>query len=151
MEGMDILQVSANVFDRRMFRAEVFSRAAAMGKTVFIRSIYLQGLITQEPSAVAPGISGAKEAVRTYRDFCARHGVEPRRFAFDYVRRMAPQAKLVVGAETVEQIRQNMEICYAAPYDAELHSAWTHLWPRDHAGLIDPRQWNTAQRQDIRQ
>src|SRR5262245_10475843 len=39
--GLDVLQVPANLFDRRMREAQVFAKASAQGVTVFIRSIYL--------------------------------------------------------------------------------------------------------------
>ena len=42
---IDAIQVPCNVFDRRMTRSGVFDRARVLGKAVFVRSVYLQGLV----------------------------------------------------------------------------------------------------------
>ncbi|HVS54016.1 MAG TPA: aldo/keto reductase [Opitutaceae bacterium] len=141
MPSITALQVAANVFDRRMKRAGVFDLAQQMGKHVFVRSVYLQGLATMSAIAAPAGIPHAAEAIAALVRFCAESGVDRRRFAMDHVRWMAPAATLVIGAESVAQVIENCDLLAAGPLEDTLHREWEQRWSDDHAGLIDPRQW----------
>jgi len=143
-EGLDIIQVPANVFDRRMLRAGVFDRARELGKTVFIRSVYLQGLVTMEPTSIPRSIPGARAAIAAFRQFCAEHQLDDGEFAVDHVRHQAPLARMIIGSETVAQATENCARLERSSFDEKVHHAWTARCPADDPVLIDPRGWNTA-------
>jgi aryl-alcohol dehydrogenase-like predicted oxidoreductase len=139
--GIDMIQVAANVFDRRMQRAGVFERAGDLGKTVFIRSVYLQGLALMSPDATPARIPLAAKAVAALDQFCRQHRADRRQFAIGFVRAAAPEARLVLGAETQEQVEENCALFAAPPIDPALYSNWNAIWPGDDDELIDPRNW----------
>ncbi len=139
--GADLLQVAANVFDRRMIRAGVFDPAADAGKTVFVRSIYLQGLALMDPGAVPARLGRAREAVARFAGFCARRNVSRGRFAVGYVLRRARGAVLVVGAESAEQARESIGFFEAPPLPPEWLDEWDAEWPDDDESFINPQQW----------
>jgi aryl-alcohol dehydrogenase-like predicted oxidoreductase len=141
MDGLELIQVPANVFDRRMERAGVFKRARDLDKGVFVRSIYLQGLALMQPDCVSREISCANNAVAQLRQFCTEHEMDRRHFAIDYVRRMAPSAWLIVGVETIAQAFDNCALFQREPLDESVSHAWTARWPQDFDPLIDPRRW----------
>ena len=140
-EEIDIIQVPSNVFDRRMARAGFFERAGALGKVAFVRSVYLQGLALLPPGAPMRGIPRAAQAVEALHRFCAERGIAVRQFAVDHVRAVAPQAKVIIGAETVDQARDNCGLFSRASDRGDLHQAWAEAWPQDFPELIDPRRW----------
>lgn len=140
-EGIDILQVPANAFDRRMRRSGVFARADELGKQVFVRSIYLQGLALMDPGDVDPAIASGPEAVATLRTFCRERGIEPRQFAIDHALCSAPHAILVVGAERAAQVEENCELVRGSARPARDVADWDALWPDDIGQLVDPSQW----------
>jgi aryl-alcohol dehydrogenase-like predicted oxidoreductase len=144
IDDLDLIQVPANPFDRRMERAGVFERAQKLEKSVFIRSVYLQGLALMPCDSVPPGIPHAREAVAVFEQFCAQYRMDRRQFAIDYARRMAPNARLVVGAETPTQATENCEFFQKMPVDKSISDAWTKRWPQDIDGLIDVRCWPAA-------
>ena len=146
IDGLDMIQVPANVFDRRMKRAGVFERAQKRKKHVFVRSVYLQGLALMPCDSVPIEIPHAQRAVREFRQFCARYQMDCRQFAIDYVRRMAPNARLVVGAETAAQATENCESYQRLPIDQKISDAWTKRWPQDIEAVTDPRRWPAAAR-----
>ena len=139
-DEVDIIQVPANIFDRRMVRAGVFSRARELGKTVFVRSVFLQGLVFLSPG-IAARVPEGENAVRTLSAFCEHYGVGIRKFVLDHICWAAPEAQLVIGAETAGQIQENCNLLVAHPCDPLLHEQWDQLWAVDHSGLIDPRSW----------
>jgi aryl-alcohol dehydrogenase-like predicted oxidoreductase len=130
-----------------MERAGVFARAAECNKTIFIRSIYLQGLVVMEPERVPRAIPRAEQAVTELARFCASHALDRRQFAIDHVRQMMPGAMLVIGAENVTQMRENCALFEAVPLKSDLHAGWNSIWPRDDTELIDPRGWTSPQSQ----
>jgi aryl-alcohol dehydrogenase-like predicted oxidoreductase len=141
IDDLDLIQVPANVFDRRMERAGVFDRAREVEKTVFVRSVYLQGLALIQPDSVSNGIFCAKEAVAALQLFCTEHRIYRQQFAMDYVRRMAPGARLIIGVETMAQALENCGLLQKEPLSGSLTQAWTTRWPQDIDRLIDPRKW----------
>lgn len=140
-DGIDIVQVPANIFDRRMARAGVFKLAEEMGKQIFIRSIYLQGLALMTPEQVKIKMPFAFGACERFQGFCQQHGLSPLRFAIDHIRSQAPTAKIIIGAETMAQVRENCIQFNAPSLPVALHRLWTDEWPEDCIELIDPRMW----------
>ena len=149
MDEVDLIQVPANIFDRRMERAGVFECARELEKTVFVRSVYLQGLALMQPESAFNGILCAKEAVTALQQFCAEHKVYRQHFAMDYVRRMAPGARLIIGLETGAQALENCALFQNEPLSGSLTQAWTTRWPEDIDGLIDPRKWPVTRQDSI--
>ena len=49
-EGISMIQIPTNIIDRRFEKAGVFQLADDAGKTIYIRSIFLQGLLLMSPN-----------------------------------------------------------------------------------------------------
>jgi spore coat polysaccharide biosynthesis protein SpsF (cytidylyltransferase family)/aryl-alcohol dehydrogenase-like predicted oxidoreductase len=119
LDGISMVQVPANILDRRFERAGVFDLAAGLGKTVYVRSVYLQGLLQGLRPGDVPGpMRFAEPVLRDFRALAARAGVAPGRLALWYVKRAYPKAKIVFGAELPAQVRQNV-----ADWSAQLPQA----------------------------
>lgn len=145
MPDMEIIQAPANAFDRRMRRAGLFARAEAAGKTVFIRSVYLQGLMLLASAEAARRLPLAADAMAQLDAFCTEHMVDRRGFAVGYARHHAPNALLVIGSETPAQVAENCRLLAQAAPDPQLYAEWDALWPVDDALLVNPARWPVAQ------
>ena len=115
MRDMEIIQVPANAFDRRMQRAGLFARAQAAGKKLLVRSVFLQGLMLLEPAEAARRLPRAAGAIERLDAFCAEHTVDRREFAVGYARHHVPNAVLVIGPETPAQVANNCRLIAKAP------------------------------------
>ena len=140
-DGIDLLQIPANLFDRRMHGAGVFSTAAERGVRVFVRSVYLQGLALMEVENVPGGIPDAADGVAAFETFCRERGLDRRKVAIDYVAHMAPEAVLVLGAETAAQVRDNCRLVEEQPTPGHLIEEWSTSWPAVQDPFADPRSW----------
>ena len=145
MRDMEIIQVPANAFDRRMYRAGLFARAEAAGKRVFIRSVFLQGLMLLEPAEAARRLPLAAAAMERLDAFCAEHLADRRAFAVGYARNHVPNALLVIGSETPAQVAENCRLISQAPSDPQLYQEWDAVWPGDDPLLVNPAQWPATQ------
>jgi len=144
--GLDLLQVPANLFDRRMKRAEVFAYACTKAVTVFIRSIYLQGLALFSSDRAKATAPFALSAVTALEEFCRENRIEQKRFAFDYARSMSSEAIRIVGAETKEQVIENGRLENEPSLDSELFRHWDRVWPNDTEDLVNPGCWPKVSR-----
>lgn len=141
IDSIDIIQVPANVFDRRFARVDYFGRASGLGKAVFVRSVYLQGLALLSELRPDHSIPHAAEAIAALQTHCDTLGVPVQKFAIDYVRAGAAHARIVVGAENVEQVTENCRLFESECLSSAAFAAWDGKWPVDHPDLIDPRRW----------
>ncbi len=141
---VDVIQVPGGVFDRRALRLGVLKTAETLGKTVFTRSVYLQGLALMDADRLPDGMGFATEAVVALREFCFYHGVTREQFALHYARDRFPSSVLVVGAETADQAVANCRLMSAAASHEDLYRAWDERWPDDVEGLVDPSRWRPA-------
>ena len=139
-DGLEIIQVPANIFDRRMHRAGVFRKAEACGKIMLVRSVFLQGLLLMNPAEAPVEIPRARNALQLLEEFCATEQVFRTSFALGYVREMAPRAELIIGAESAKQVRDNCQAEHLANMTM-LATRWDRIWPEDVSPLLDPRAW----------
>jgi aryl-alcohol dehydrogenase-like predicted oxidoreductase len=138
---IEIIQAPLSPLDRRMRRAGLIADAEAAGKKLFVRSVFLQGLIALEPREAARRLPLAAEAVQSLAAFCEYHCVDPREFAIGYVRHRAPGALLVIGAETPAQIRDNCDLVAGSQDRARAYEEWDSHWPADDPILANPSRW----------
>lgn len=142
LREMQVVQAPASAFDRRMRRAGLLTRAEAAGMTVFLRSVFLQGLMLLAPQEAARRLPHAAAAVECLDAFCAEHGIDRLSFALGYARHRAPNAFLVIGSETSEQVADNCRLVVQAPSDPQLYARWDATWTDDDPLLVDPSRWD---------
>lgn len=139
--GIEIIQAPLSPLDRRMRSAGLLAGAEAAGKKLFLRSVFLQGLIVLEPGEATRRLPLAAGAVMRLAAFCGQHRIDRRRFAIGYVRHLAPKALLVIGSETPAQIEENCAMVSDGQGDRRLYEEWDDAWPSDDPVLVNPHRW----------
>jgi len=133
--GMDVLQVPASVFDRRFQRAGIFEKAHAAGMTVFVRSVYGRGGFWMNPETISAARHRIYYRFKKYLEgqyVYSKSEIKP--FMYWYIRNMAPHAIPVIGADTPEQVEENIRI-------ARLFDGWDEQYPEDDMSLY-PENWS---------
>ncbi|MEI6674195.1 MAG: pseudaminic acid cytidylyltransferase [Verrucomicrobiota bacterium] len=136
--------VAGGVFDRRIKRGGVAQLAEEYNKKLIIRSVFLQGLVFMDPERIPYTIPHARDAVLTLRRFCTERGIDAHAFAYQYVRESFPEALIVLGAETQEQVIENCRLDMLDGLDPGLLDAWDEAWTTDFEGLYNPSSWETT-------
>lgn len=145
LDDADIVQLPSSCLDRRFLRAGVFERAERQRVALFVRSVFLQGLIGQNPEDVPNRVPRARDAVRELHRFCGTRRFAPRPFALAYALRRMGSAVVLFGTETPEQVADNVRMAAeASAIPADALDAWDDVWPDDLVELIDPRTWPKA-------
>jgi aryl-alcohol dehydrogenase-like predicted oxidoreductase len=110
IDDIRLIQLPFNALDRKFLESGAFERARRREKTIFIRSVYLQGLLLMELEALPQNLLAARPALADWRAICARHAVSPAVAALKYVQSAVPDGLLVLGCETVAQWTENAAI-----------------------------------------
>ena len=116
-EGISMVQLPTNILDRRFEKAKVFELADDVGKTIYIRSIFLQGLLIMPLDALPEHMLFAAPILSRLSLF-AQHdlGLSIMELCIGYVKHAFPHTHLVFGAETPAQVRENLK-------------CWNVVWP----------------------
>jgi len=108
IEGISMVQLPTNVIDRRFEKAEVFELAHDVGKTIYIRSIFLQGLLLMPPDNLPEHMRFATPVLKRLNSLVRDVGLNIKELCIGYVKHVFANAKVVIGAETQEQVIENV-------------------------------------------
>ncbi len=136
---LEILQIPANVFDRRFAESGWLDRLTAHGVEVHARSAFLQGLllmpIERVPSKFAPFLPLINRWHAWLNDQGA--GALPVQACLGHVASYTGIARIVVGADSLTQLQDIIAATATAPRRAPASLA------SPATSLINPAQWNT--------
>ncbi len=138
---LDVFQVPASLFDRRFIAGGCIADLVHSGRSVFLRSVFLQGLALLDKEALPEKMGFAGPAVATLEKFCWNHALDRRQFALDYVRLRCPGTILLLGAERPEQIDENVKTMESMRATLALCDEWDRVWPLEHDEGLCPIHW----------
>lgn len=139
-EEIAVLQAPASALDRRLVDSGLLAEGLASGRTVVLRSVFLQGMLVLPPAELPAGLAFAAPFVERWHALCERHGLAPDSAALRWARTVAPDALVLVGCESRRQVERNAELWHAGPLD-ETFLAELESLPPAPGRLLDPRAW----------
>ena len=83
--GTDAVQVPVNVFDWRQIDNGGIDALAKAGMLIFVRSVYMQGLVFQKPETMDPRMEFAKDTIRKFDGLCKKYELLPAQLAMAFV------------------------------------------------------------------
>ena len=109
-------QVPMSIFDQRLIAGGYVRRLKEAGYTVFVRSVFLQGVFFLDPDKVTDPIlvRCAVPAIRLIRQIAAQEGMSVSQLAIAFMRDTEGVSSLVLGADNPDQVRENAAQ-FAAP------------------------------------
>lgn len=137
-KSISMVQLPTNILDRRFERAGVFDFAKKAGKTIYIRSIFLQGLLLLGKKELTPNILMASPVLETMNKLCDELLLSQREIAIGYIKKATQTAKIVFGAEKPGQVKENIQ-SFMKNYDESLVDK-----VRDNFTDIDPKILNPS-------
>jgi aryl-alcohol dehydrogenase-like predicted oxidoreductase len=140
----EALQIPTSVLDRRFSHPDggIIARAAERGVAVFVRSIYLQGLLLMPEPEIMQELSDVLPARRRLEAVGAEAGMSLSELAVRYVLSLDGVTCAVVGIETVEQMRENLVMFAKGPLDTGLRQAVETRAVELPDHILMPNQWS---------
>lgn len=138
------VQIPTNMLDQRFTRAGVHLQARQRGVALFVRSVYLQGLLLMPEDDIPADIADVKPTRRKLEALAAQVGISMEEMAIRYVLSLPGLTCALTGVDTVEQMRQNIELFSKPPLDAALVQAIIDAVPADlPENILKPYTWST--------
>ncbi len=103
----DAVQVPQNIFDWSQITSGGWDALARSGKIIFVRSVFLQGLVFKEPERLQPQMAFVAPVLERFRALCGEFSMEPAVLAMSFVRSLPGVSSLVLGCERREQVESN--------------------------------------------
>lgn len=142
VEGMlpydifSVTQVPMSIFDQQLIAGGSIAKLQQRDYTVFVRSVFLQGLFFLDPEKVDDPIlvEHAVPKIRLLNSIAKELGMSVAQLAIAFMRDCAGVTSLVLGADTPEQVKNNV-----AYFDAPaLDEATMELLRREFAQVDIP-------------
>ena len=144
--GVDHIQLPYNVLDYRWRDTGVLERLAARPRniTVHVRSVFLQGLLAAGGTTPWPSVAqgcGPQVLAALERALLLSGRETAAELCVAYVRSQEWIDGVVLGVETLAQLRSNLALMSKPVLSGEEIAVAEGLLPRVPAGLLDPSCW----------
>lgn len=144
---VEVLQVASSLLDLRLVRQGFFPRAWELGRTIYVRSVFLQGVAHLDPMTLPAFLAPAAEALRTIHAAAGRLGVTPRALFLAFAREQLPGAHPIVGCETEGQLTELLSDWSDERIDVTALADLVETLPTLDAEVVDPARWPTLDSQ----
>ncbi|MBA3030026.1 MAG: aldo/keto reductase [Desulfobacteraceae bacterium] len=141
-ETVDMIQVPFNIMDRRLLDNKFFEVAQSKNKAVFIRSIFLQGLLLMDESAIREKkMDWTIPFLREFHSYMKNRNLDAKAFMIHAISRKFPWAKLVIGMENHDQLMENITLMQENNIPDSCFEGWWAGLPAVPERLVNPALW----------
>ena len=143
--GFDATQIPINLFDWKQIENGGLKKLEESGMMVFVRSVYLQGLVFQKPENLAPHMEFARPTLEKFQYLCNKYNLAPATLALSYALSLPGVTSLVLGSEKAEQVQQNLQLMdQAVELSAEQMAEIRELFLDTPEQVLNPGLWPKA-------
>lgn len=140
--GFDAVQIPMNIFDWKQIENGGINALNETGMMVFVRSVFLQGLVFKNPDELSNGMSFCRKPLEDFRGLCKEFGMTPASLALSFALSVPGVTSLVLGGETVRQVEENVELAkkvteLSSTQMERIHSFFSDIDNR----VINPNLW----------
>ncbi len=130
-DQISYVQIPCNVMDHRFDNAIRNHRKGH----VFIRSVYLQGMLLMPEEQILPGLVPHRRKLESF-------GLPLNELCFRYLLSLPANKSILTGVDTPEQLQENVRLASLAPLPEDLMKAVSESVPLLEESLIRPGLWN---------
>ena len=139
---IEILQVASSLLDLRLHRQGFFPRARELGRTVYVRSVFLQGIAHLDPGTLPRALAELVTPMHTIQACAARVGAPIHALFLAFAREL-PGVHPILTFKTNAQL-QSLLIDWASDaIDAATISQLVDSLPTLDANSVDPSRWSS--------
>ena len=140
--GFDATQVPLNVFDWSQINNGGMAQLEKSGMTIFIRSVFLQGLVFKTLDNLDPRMDFCAPYLKRYLELCKEFELSPAVLALSFVLSVPGVTTTVLGCDNVSQLEANSQLVEQTVTLTDdqmklLHDAFYNIDPR----VTNPGVW----------
>ncbi len=142
-EAYEAVQLPFNIFDTARLHDGTLKRLSDCGITVFVRSVFLQGLFFMNPEELPKGVlQGAIEPLRQLRRLAERENMSVAELAVSFVRDIPEISSLVLGVATPSQMEENIKLISAPALSESTRADIENMYKSIPPEVMMPWKWN---------
>lgn len=138
----EAVQIPASILDHRFRKEGILSLSKEKGYGVFVRSVYLQGLLMMPGSEMKGRFEVVKPVIDALKSIAADSGMSVREMALRYVMTLDGCTCTVVGVETHEQAANNIQASQKGKLDKGLMAEIESAVPDLSDEILMPTLWH---------
>lgn len=135
----DLVQAPFNVVDRRLVTSGWLSRVEKSGIEVYIRSVFLQGLLLMGPAALPEQFKPWRSQWGEFYNWLSIKELTPLQACLGYVLSQSTSAHVIVGVDNLAQLQEIIIACNFRNYSADIPDSLAST----DLDLINPSRWST--------
>jgi aryl-alcohol dehydrogenase-like predicted oxidoreductase len=108
----DLFQAPINCLDARWNTKQLYN--ALEQKYLFVRSVYLQGLLLLNPNIAEKKVPGSGKYIKKLEEIAQSYKMDRKTISYAFVNSQKQISSLVVGMETIKQAKENAELSQTA-------------------------------------
>jgi aryl-alcohol dehydrogenase-like predicted oxidoreductase len=139
-EGIDIVQLPANILDRRFENTGVFDLSRSKGKQIYTRSVFLQGLFFLNPHEIPNSLLIAKPLLEKITQLKNDLELQSHELALGYIKEAYKGIKVILGSENPVQVLSNCT-AWRKSYPSTLIGLIKETFPAVHERILNPALW----------
>jgi len=110
IDSINIIQIPYNIFDQRAIKESWFKRAKEKNKLLFIRSVYLQGLLLMNKDDASNKINNVGNYLDKLDYYCNKLKISRNELALSFVNTTCEESIILFGCDTLSQAKENIDI-----------------------------------------
>jgi len=108
-DNISFIQIPFNLFDQRAIEHNWFIRAKQKNKLIFIRSIFLQGLLLMGKNTIPQKLASIHQYIDKLERLCFEYGLTRSQLSLSFVDTIAKDSLLLFGCDNLDQAQQNVK------------------------------------------
>lgn len=140
---IDLIQLPVNVLDQRLVRSGYLKRLKKRGVEIHARSVFLQGLLLIDPSALPDYFCSVRLHLQKYHKFIGSKNISPIKSALGFVLNLDDIDTVIIGVASLAQLE---EILHACADSTEMHADDYRIFAWSDEDILDPSRWKVANR-----
>ena len=141
-KNINHVQVPMNLFDSRLLQNERMHTLMDNNVIVFIRSIYLQGLMLMKENELPPHLLSAKPYLQKINSIAVQVNKSVKELAFSFARDTPGVGSIIIGADTIEQLEENAGLMKTPKLEEEARKEIIESFRNIEERIITPALWN---------
>ena len=139
----EAVQIPLNMLDTKNVLHGGIDKLRDKGVIVFIRSVYLQGLIFRDPDTLPDGLlQDAKEPLKRLRRLAEEENMSVAQVAITFMRDLDGVSSLVLGSETPEQVKENLALVNSPKLSDSARGKILDMFQDINPDVLKPWLWN---------
>jgi|TARA_B110000495_G_C23027377_1_gene610813 aryl-alcohol dehydrogenase-like predicted oxidoreductase len=141
IENLDVIQIPINIFDHRLLNTGLLEELKEQKKLIFARSIYLQGLFYLDLENIPENLSSSKKFLKKLKEIAQMENLTSAELAFQFVKELESISSMIIGVETVEQLKQNIDLLNMPKMSENCKEEIMKEFNNIQENIINPTLW----------